>query len=478
MGHGVRKLPLILLHGRCMLLLLAVCTLLAARLSIPPRVYFPFEHTQAPRRPPEYARARVRHLAPVDASDKALRREEARKARLNALVDILVTRYARWHGRNRHNVNAPRLIWVGGGNTYGFGDRFRGLIHAYLCAVLTGRVLVIKWDTPFPLSLIFQAADIDAFFNPKFDGPDFIVCSYAEPTRDNRCVKKRDLSVLDAALPFAGLPNCYCSLRDMGMLWSDLRVVVVRSEAAPSVIRLFKACLNAPKQLPKISAPILPLAEAWKNNLMPPLATSDETALFPHIFRALFRPAQPLTHLLNAQSNVVRAFIPNHLGGPRVTHKHISVQVRLGIGLNETSKYKHRFASHNATLHQIAVCIARLAANEAERLDLPEPQRFFLATDTQDFVRPFEQELGKVSHNPVVVQAVPEEHKVHSNTMRTTSQKDKIRFLLTAADLFFLSAGESLVSLPSGFATLAGWFGGTTHRVVHVQQCIRTKSST
>eukprot|EP00171_Calliarthron_tuberculosum_P018828 IDg18828t1 len=57
--------------------------------------------------------------------------------------------------------------------------------------------------------------------------------------------------------------------------------------------------------------------------------------------------------------------------------------------------------------------------------------------------------------------------------MRNNSPRDRERFLLTATDLFFLSAGDALLSLPSGFANLARWLGAMPHTVVRVPRCAK-----
>lgn len=59
----------------------------------------------------------------------------------------------------------------------------------------------------------------------------------------------------------------------------------------------------------------------------------------------------------------------------------------------------------------------------------------------------------------------------HSNQMGKLKEHREA-FINAGADLFFLSAGERQVSLKSGFAELANYFGGMPHKVTSVEQCV------
>lgn len=499
--------------GRAALALLALVSVLVtqlALLSLPARVYFPFEHMKTPpggglAQLPDVREA----LAAAQQGDgsRGTSRKEMRamrrtleRARQDALSDVVITQYTAWHRKMRHDRNARKLIWTGLGNAYGIGDRFRGILHAYLCAVLSKRVLVIKWDDPFPLELVFRSAKgMNVFFDPMIDGPEFVVCASGVPTVDLRCANKTDTK-LKAPL-YGGHPECLCSLADLGILLEDHPVAVLRSETPPNVRKFLTSVRKYPNL--EASKKLLTLAKNWqgaRNKLRGPAPTSaTDDLLFVLIFKSLLRPSPHFLRLLATQRAEVRSFIPERLRRPPVqprrprvgvtrmaggeedydppakTLRHVSVHARLGIGLNESVKYKHRFGLQklNGSTEWLAACMAGHAAQMADDLDMPEPQRFYVATDTAEFTTHFKKEMRKRSPEAIVVGVVRGSERMHSSAMNAASVRDREQFLLTAADLFFLSAGDALLSLPSGFANLARWLGAIPHAVVRVPKCAK-----
>lgn len=501
-----RKRRAVTIFGRSIALLCfvsVIATQIAIR-RIHRRVYFPFEHMALPSRGAltRFTRAhknavRVSVKRNVVQKARAARRK-LELARQEALAHVVVTRYMQWHRRERANPNARKLIWTGHGNRYGLGDRFRGIIHAYLCAVLSDRVLVIKWDEPISLNVIFESAKhARTFFDERLDGADMV----------------------DA-------PACYCSLKGMGILLSKDRVVIHRSESAPSIRSLLAAVRRHPK-LP-VSQELLTLANSWRARRALRTANGNETkwreygpraaandALFPLIFKALLQPAPRFLYMLTTQRAEVRAFIPTRLhkahgcdtgprikiaeggravvegdefgeyddGKDRVGHmksshaRHVSVHARLGVGLNESTQYKARFERWaNASVHSLAACLAAHATRLADALHHGKPQRFYVATDTDEFTTHFRSEVRLRSPGAVVVGAVQGSvDRVHLNKLNSSSPRDLDRFRLAAADLFFLSAGDAMLSLPSGFANLARWLGDTPHTVLTANRCARER---
>lgn len=467
---------------------------------VPLRVYFPFEQFSLPSKDalPRFTRAQ-KHAVRVSLQHNWVRearaaRRELELARQNLLAYVVVTQYMQWHRQERANPNARKLIWTGHGNKYGLGDRFRGIIHAYLCAVLSGRVMVIKWEKPFPLQVIFESTKhAHAFFDERLDSENMV----------------------DA-------PACHCSLKNMGILLRNDRVVVHRSEAAPNVRDLLAAVRRYP-ELP-ISQELMTLANNWRKRRQlksdtrwreyGPRWVADDS-LFPLIFKALLRPAPSFIHMLSTQRTELRTFIPAKLrkahgcgagrrikleeggravleveeyGGitydlskDRVLHMrrfhpgHISVHARLGLGLNETMRYRKRFGKlANVSIATIAACLAAYASRLADVIHHGKPQRFYVATDTNDFTMHFRREVTQRSPGAIVMSAVQGRvDRVHLNRLNSRSPRDREQFLLAAADLFFLSAGDAMVSLHSGFANLARWLGGTPHTLVTASRCAR-----
>jgi len=320
---------------------------------------------------------------------------------------------------------------------------------------------------------------MDVFFNPQWDGADFKVCAQGYATIHGNCTNgndPRDRNTL--ALPFGGHPACICTLDSLGILQSQLPTVVLRSEYPPSIRKFLNAVLD--QDTTQLHSRLGTLARDWtsnnytakygKNNRPTP---DDDAKFFAQIFKAILRPSPQFLRFLAQQSDTVRSFIPERLFGatPNPLRRHISIHARLGIGLNETEAYPKRFNCTRKRLHLLAACMAGHAAEMADENDLHEPQRFYVATDTPGFLPVLKSELGKRSKNPIVVEGVSE--KAHSNTLTTGDERDKRIFLQTMGDIFFLAAGEGIVSLPSGFANLARWFSGKRHRSVSIRQCIR-----
>lgn len=424
------------------------------------RLYFPFE-TRSPLRPPRTL-AQFPHL----------RRNTTETATVfRHLVSVLITRYMRFHRSNRFDPSARKLIWTGKGNHFGFGDRFRGILHAYLSAVVSDRVLLIAWDEPFPLSTVFASTfGVSIFYDARLDPGRFPVA----PKTD----------VLGAAKnppPYAGggvhsngtadLPWCDCSLKKLGILLSPHKTVVVRAEAPPSLRFLFLA-MREHAHLPTALA-LKPVMDRWREASG---ADGDE-AIYALIFRALFRPAPPLLALLASQSSDLRRLVPARSrppnGGTRREGGYVAVHARVGVGFGEAAAYPWRFdlAARGASVELVARCLAVVAASEADDADLPEPQVFYVASDTPALSAGFRAEVRRQSRDAVVLELAGE--KVHSNRMDGRSGKDKEKFILTAADLLFLSAGTRLVSLRSGFANLAKWFGEAPHRGVSIDHCVQ-----
>lgn len=473
-------------YGRLILALLAFTSVLVGQ--IPTRVYFPFEQSVLPS-PGALKRLEIvtntpnttaKSGTPARAEELARARTKLRRARIEALADVLVTRYVKWHRKNRELARVRKLIWVGSGNKYGFGDRFRGIIHAYLCAVVTGRILIIKWDEPFSLSTIFESSNIDIFWNSRIDGEEFKLCDKGVAVKGGKCKLVNETTLYEQTLPFGGLPHCYCSLNKLNLLESDLPSVVLRSEMAPNIRRLFESVLKSSRKLPPFATPLLKLAKTWKMNTTSKFGKTfgpnmvDDAKLFALIFKSMLKPSNEFLKMLSKQNSQVQSFIPRRLKARHTSKtemKHVSIHARLGIGLGEKTKYYSRFG--NVTSELMAACMAGHAAEEADKLDLPEPQRFYLATDTSEFVKPFKYWLQSRSKNAIIVEGVGANDKVHSNTLEKGKEKDRERFLLTAKDLFFLAAGDSLISLPSGFSNLASWFSGRHHVIISYQQCLR-----
>lgn len=458
----------LLLFGKTLLALLFLVLLTAGRLSflhVQQRVYFPFER-----------RSRVRR-EPMHVSQLPLKGAAAEEAFV-LLTEVIIHQYIRLHKKKRFQPHARKLIWTGNGNKYGIGDRFRGIVHAYLCAVLSERVFIIKWTEPFPLSVIFKsAAGVHVMYDPKLDGPDsrfepeVSKSSNAEHYSQNSAGVVENATLQNPRISY--FPWCNCTLTDLGLLLSANETVELRSERPPSLRRLFVS-LSANSDLPA-SLSLASLVREWRES---PGATGDD-ALYAQIFKSILRPSREFLRMLARQEPELRSFVPPELRyvvrirGATVAPRHVSVHGRVGYGLNESQKYPRRFDLNRlgGNLQMVAECLAEEASAVADEMDHPDPQRFYLACDTPELAKLFKAALRKRNREAVIVEAPGP--KVHSNAMQPGSLEDRERFLYAAADLFFLSAGDALVSLPSGFANLAKWFGEIPHRTLSIRQCAK-----
>lgn len=373
------------------------------------------------------------------------------------LVEITVLQYMRFHKANRFRPGARKLIYTGMGNKHGLGDRFRGILHAYLCALLSDRVLLLAWSDPFPLETVFRSAPgTSVMFDAAVDHgrlPPNAVLTAWKP------------------LPFSrahDFPWCDCTLPSPGILLSSHRAVVIRTEATPNLRRLLLA-LQAHSSAP-LARRLVPALERWAK-----VSHGNDDVLYSRMFRALLRPTPTLLGRLAGLHKEIREMVPERAkpfrrGGHR---GFLSVHARLGYGVGEDKAYAARFnlAKKGASIRLVAKCLAAVSAKEADDVDLPDPQAFYIAGDTPELSQAFREEIDKRNRGGIVMEIGGE--KVHSSKMNSTSAKDKDKFLMTVVDLFFLSAGEKLVSLPSGFANLAHYFGAIPHRTVRVEDCVQ-----
>lgn len=80
---------------------------------------------------------------------------------MKKLNKLLVEDYNKWHNRtleklNKGEFDARSLRLLVHWSERGIGDRFRGMVSAYLMAVMTNRLFLIKWEEPLPLTNIFK----------------------------------------------------------------------------------------------------------------------------------------------------------------------------------------------------------------------------------------------------------------------------------------------------------------------------------
>lgn len=428
------------------------------------RLYFPFERWpegRAIHTPPPSERGRM------DEYTDHLHRDEAK---LGKVIDIFITRYMHFHKTQRFNVSSRKLIYTGEGNRHGLGDRFRGILNAYQLAFMTRRVLLLSWKEPFPLSVIFESAPgVSVMYDPAID-PRPLPLTPEEQADLN---STGSLTTLGAE----PIPECWCNRAplctrdDPGILLSSARTVVVRAECSASMVGMLLS-LRRRSDMP-VAKEIVPALSDWR---YVGRKTGLQNSIYPQVFRALLRPSAELVARLGGMYKRLRGIVPTRLRHFRQGSRHgyVAVHARLGHGIGELGT-RFNLTMQGGSLKLVATCLARTAVAEAVEADLPEPQTFYLATDTPKFSRLFRREIGKWSKDARVEEMGLS--VTHSAEMVNATAAEKEAFLDTAVDLFFLSAGDRLVSLPSGFANLARWFGDAPHNEKNVGQCVRYVAS-
>lgn len=349
-------------------------------------------------------------------SPRGARSAAAKKATANP-TRLLVTDYLHFHRSQRRNARARTLIYTGDNEKHGFVDRFLGILHAYLLAVLSGRVLLVGWRDPLPLSLAFESApNISVTWDPQFDaGPLPYTPEHLRPPRG----------------PTMGPPLfCECSLDMPGALYWEESAMVMRSEGRPSMRRFLTALRE--RDSPRTKA-LAAAVDAWRAAA----GESDEgDALYEEIFREILRPSRALLSRAAPRKGLLW----------RV--RYVAVHARI-----------FHLAAQRTSIPIVVRCLARRAAAEADAVRLPKPHVFFLASDTPEFAPLFRGEIDRWSAGAEVVEIGERE-------------QPRERFVNTAADLLLLSKGVRLVSLPSGLANLARYTGDVPHRRIRVEDCL------
>lgn len=375
------------------------------------------------------------------------------------LTNDLLAKYMQFHRHNRFKPNARKLIHTGNGNWAGMGDRFRGLFSSFYLAILTRRVLLIDWRDPFPINLLFESAKgVSVMYDPRFDLGPLPVTPRWEQDKDHDFIL---LSTTEKPVPI-----CNCSFQKPGILLSSERTVFVRDENWPEM-RQFMNTLSKHRSLSTARQ----LSSIFQSR------TNWIGFQSHYMFRALLRASPELISRLASMRRDLLDIVP-----PRLRAQHqgsrdgfISVHARIGHGVGEGWRPRFDVAVEGVKIEQAAVCLAMEAAKQADNAKLPRPQTFYLATDTPEMIRLFGKEIVRRSRGARV--KVMGANVVHSSLMTEPSQTNKNAFLNTGVELFFLSAGDRLVSLPSGFANLAACLGDMPHVVISREECKRVAES-
>lgn len=371
---------------------------------------------------------------------------------LNFLNKLLVTDYEAWHRRTRaafekrhrryistakpsRRPQPPRTIVVRSDESlsHGLGDRFRGIISAYLMAVLSRRLLLIDWQSPIPLHSAFA---LGLKTNFSYD-PQLV----SLPPRDG------DAAVITGSFIF-----------QMEHVLKNVTTLYLDSVPRPALHLLFKA----PTRKQQSNQVLRALSKLHRSPLEP-------CHIMPLLFRVLFKPTDKL------RSYFIQKLSDPPLSALRDT-AYYSIHSRLGYGLGELRKDASRFdlGRQGLNLSTMAQCMARISHGQKKSHAVREgnsPAFFFLATDTPAFRTLLARELER--QDPSATLTTTGEQIKHVRTLDKENDEDVDLFFHSFLDILVLSRGGGIVHLRSGFADLAVWMGAMCEqRVVTSEECV------
>lgn len=356
---------------------------------------------------------------------------------LSALQKIIVTDYREWHSMQRaqlersggRNHSIRILVYRGSEGKSGLGDRLRGVLYSYLCAVATERLLLIKWDNPFPLDRVLENAP----------GSNFTYDSQLVPIDFG----KNESDVLRVTSS---------NLRQLDRIAGDVPIIDMVSESWAHWTDFLRIRWRYPDtKLAKKLEAIVPFHEE---------PTAND--VFPLVLQGLFRTSDELREMMSVprrrQNRFTTGRLKNEASLDRVETDvpYISIHSRLGKGVDEGGD-RFDLEQYNLTVTKVAKCMAHKAMQIAEWRGIRRRPRFFLSTDTPEFRVLFEREVLKLDSESLVMYA--QWDVTHVNGLKNGTNEEFQTLLETFMDVYLLSQGESLMYFKSGFADLAMWMG-------------------
>lgn len=348
---------------------------------------------------------------------------------LKKLESVYITDYVKWHRSVIDKVKSGRisgesvrtLVYRG---KEGMGDRMRGAIHAFLCAMLTERLLLIDWVQPYPLNVAVELGvgtnfTQDPYYFGTGTGLDYEIA------------------------PFGKHPT----IKDLrALLDKQANWVAMTKETRPCMKFLL---VDVPFHYPKLKA-VKRLGKLPRHPW--------PTEFFPLVFRALFKATPALR-------DGVEEFITS---GNDISRPFIGIHVRLG---GDTKESKSKRFRTKLTLHESAMCAAVTALEMAKARGI-SPPRFFLACDTVAFRTALRAAVRR--NDPTAIMMFGDWKVKHVRHLDATNEDDYDAFLSTFVDLLVLSHADSLLHMRSGFANLARWMGGIEPQFIfHNTNCLR-----
>lgn len=358
---------------------------------------------------------------------------------LKNLSKILIDDYIKWHRGTLDAIQTGKLdarqvkILVHWSDK-GIGDRFRGLMNAYMMAVFSKRLFLIKWEEPFPLSRIFQ---LGKHTNFTYDVEKFGGENYQIPIKDftwQGTAFKRFLS--------------------------DIKLMMVCNWDLNS-LELF--ILNIPELYPnlEVSKKILSLGNqrmwlAGRRDLM-----------FKLLLNAIFVPTKEYADHVSSYLKRTITHLPTANVSIDNLKPYIGVHIRLGNSTKELDDWRFR---HQLPPLETAQCLSKVLIQEAKTAQM-NPPRFFLTTDAPKIRAALSSELKRLNSSAELYYGDWEVK--HVKQMRD-NHNDLTIYFNTFLELYMLSHSDPMVASNSAFNDLACFWGDVTRKKrFDIEHCIK-----
>lgn len=358
---------------------------------------------------------------------------------LQVLNEVFVEQYIPWHSSVVTDVLSGQLdgstvrtlVFIGNNAGHGLGDRLRGLLLAYMCAVMSNRLFLIHWPAPFPLTNILLN---NVHSNFTYDESLFPSSTRPDGSDDVKRVRRATFADLQF---YSGKRGNYTK-------------VLFACEPEPTLDGLNEAILKFP-HLP---------ASVQLRKVMPFQVPVTEEQFFPLLFKALFTPSPELRRMIAGTVNQPHRFDLSTLWKEApvidVSKPFISVHARLGHGVGENNpRFKRQMQGQS--MQTVANCLARKAMKLAVGQGISYPPRFYIACDTSEFRSQLKTALLHVNNHSKIMYGTW--HTKHVRDMVDSTRDDFRLLLYTFVDLYVLSKGQAILRGDSGFANLALWMG-------------------
>lgn len=359
---------------------------------------------------------------------------------------FFVDDYMRLHIANRYK-SSRYLIYRP--SRAGIGDRTGVLLYTYWLAVMSKRIFLVDWSSPFPLQHLLTNARPDAnlFYDAKRDAPRGII---ADPAT-------KSLKV--AFLNSTGMNYAW----DEHILMSNVLTVVAHSNRMQRSFSDAFANFSKPENLST------PEMISFRANL------NLQRAILHHVFRLsddLIRDHIQMSHRMNLRSPYSAEEISrvgnlsgiSTISGTKFVGKsntqlipYIGVHARIGKGVGEGMG---RFSEITLHMKKAAKCLASRAVSLSHMTGEP-PLPVFLATDTSEFRKLFQNVVSEMSHGRIKV-LTGDWDIIHSTRMvpvslgDTQSQDEELRKVMWGSymDLIMLGHAQHVLALYSSFPRL------------------------